>query len=79
MSLPLSGKVALVTGAARGIGRACALKLASAGCDLIVNYYNSSDEAEAVCAEVRAMGRRAIAVQSSAIWTSLLAMQPQVC
>ena len=65
MSQPLSGKVALVTGAARGIGRACALKLASAGCDIVANYYNSSDEAEAVCAEVRAMGRRAIAVQAS--------------
>jgi enoyl-[acyl-carrier protein] reductase III len=65
MTQPLTGKVALVTGAARGIGRACALKLASAGCDIIANYYNSSDEADAVCAEVRAMGRRAIAVQAS--------------
>ena len=65
MSQPLLGKVALVTGAARGIGRACALKLATAGCDIIANYYNSFDEAEAVCAEVRAMGRRAIAVQAS--------------
>jgi hypothetical protein len=64
MSQPLLGKVALVTGAARGIGRACALKLASAGCDIVANYYNSFDEAEAVCAEVRGMGRRAIAVQA---------------
>jgi enoyl-[acyl-carrier protein] reductase III len=65
MSVPLAGKVALVTGAARGIGRAIARKLATAGCDLGVNYYNSYDEAEALCLEVRAMGRRAIAVQGS--------------
>jgi enoyl-[acyl-carrier protein] reductase III len=65
MSSPLQGKVALVTGAARGIGRAIARKLASAGCDVIVNYYNSADEADALCAEIRAGGRRALAVQAS--------------
>src|SRR5579862_3897250 len=64
-SVPLAGKVALVTGAARGIGRAIAHKLATAGCDLGVNYYNSHDEAEALCAELRALGRRALAVQGS--------------
>jgi enoyl-[acyl-carrier protein] reductase III len=65
MSEILAGRVALVTGAARGIGRAVALKLASAGCDVVANYYNSHDEAEAVCAEVRGMGRRAVAVKAS--------------
>jgi enoyl-[acyl-carrier protein] reductase III len=65
MSEVLAGSVALVTGAARGIGRAVALKLASAGCDVVANYYNSHDEAEAVCAEVRGMGRRAVAVKAS--------------
>jgi enoyl-[acyl-carrier protein] reductase III len=65
MSEVLAGRVALVTGAARGIGRAVALKLASAGCDVVANYYNSHDEAEAVCAEVRNMGRRAVAVKAS--------------
>jgi enoyl-[acyl-carrier protein] reductase III len=65
MSGPLAGKVALVTGAARGIGRAIARKLGSEGCDVVVNYYNSSDEAEALCAELRALGRRAHAVQGS--------------
>jgi enoyl-[acyl-carrier protein] reductase III len=65
MSGPLAGKVALVTGAARGIGRAVARKLGSAGADVAVNYYNSHDEAEALCAELRALGRRAHAVQGS--------------
>ncbi len=65
MSEPLSGKVALVTGAARGIGRATALKLASAGCDIIANYYNSHAETETLCEEVSAMGRQAFAVQGS--------------
>ena len=61
----LHGKVALVTGAARGIGRAIARKLATEGADVAVNYYNSHDEAEALCAEIRALGRQAVAVQGS--------------
>jgi enoyl-[acyl-carrier protein] reductase III len=65
MSTPLAGKVALVTGAARGIGRAIALKLAAGGCDVAANYYNSHDEAEALCTEIRALGRRAVAIKAS--------------
>ncbi len=65
MASALAGKVALVTGAARGIGRATARKLAAAGCDIAANYYNSADEAESLCAEVRALGRRAVAIQGS--------------
>ncbi len=65
MTGALAGRVALVTGAARGIGRAVAVKLASAGCDVVVNYYNSAEPAEALCAEIRGLGRRAIAVQAS--------------
>ena len=64
MSEPLAGKIAFITGASRGIGRATALKLAAAGCDIAIAYYNSHDEAEAVCAEIRGMGRRALAVQA---------------
>ena len=65
MSDTLAGKVALVTGASRGIGRAIAHKLATAGCDVAANYYNSHDEAEALCAEIRTMGRRACAIQGN--------------
>jgi enoyl-[acyl-carrier protein] reductase III len=65
MPLPLDGKTALVTGAARGIGRAIAHKLGAAGCDVVVNYYNSHAEAEALCVELRAMGRRAVAIKAS--------------
>jgi len=66
MVSPLADKVALVTGASRGIGRAIARKLASAGCHLAATYYNSHDEAESLCAEVRAIGRRACALQGNA-------------
>ena len=61
----LLGKVALVTGGARGIGRATALKLAAAGCDVAVNYYNSHEDAETLAAEVREAGRRAAVYQAS--------------
>ncbi len=64
-ALPLAGKMALVTGAARGIGRAIVRKLAHAGCDVVVNYYNSHEEAEALCEEFRALGRRALALKAS--------------
>jgi len=64
MSKPLSGKVAFITGGARGIGRATALKLAAAGCDVAIAYHNSHEEAEAVCAAVRAHGQRAFATQA---------------
>lgn len=58
----LQGKVALVTGGSRGIGRAIAGRLAREGCDLAINYYSSHDEAESIAAEVRSLGRKAALV-----------------
>ena len=58
------GRVALVTGASRGIGKATAIKLAGEGADVAVHYVRSATPAEAVCAEVRALGRRAVALQA---------------
>ena len=64
MSEPLLGKVAFISGGSRGIGRATALKLASGGSDVAILYYNSHEEAEAVCELIRGLGRRALAVQA---------------
>jgi enoyl-[acyl-carrier protein] reductase III len=60
----LGSKIALVTGGARGIGRAVALKLAGAGCDVAVVYHTSQEEAESVCTAIGALGRKALAIQA---------------
>lgn len=60
----LEGRVALVTGAGRGIGRAVALTLARYGADVAVNYSGSRERAEQTAEEIRMTGRRAIAVQA---------------
>ncbi|RAH96706.1 oxidoreductase [Acuticoccus sediminis] len=65
-ALGLAGKRALVTGAARGIGAAIALKLAEDGADVAITYARSAEKAEALAAEIRALGRRAIAIQADA-------------
>lgn len=65
MTRALEGKTALVTGGARGIGRAICERLTRAGCQVCINYYNSSDEAEALTKELEASGGRAFAVQAN--------------
>jgi len=60
----LAGKVALVTGAAKRIGRSVALRLAAEGADVIVNYRGSQAEANDVAGQIAAMGSRFIAVQA---------------
>ena len=56
--IDLSGRVALVTGSSRGMGRACALRLAEAGADVVVNYVTSRGAAMETAKEIMDMGRR---------------------
>src|SRR5215510_2441002 len=62
ISPDLSGRVALVTGGSRGIGKAIALALAEQGADVAVNYLERAQEAEAVAAAARKLGRLAMVV-----------------
>lgn len=75
----LAGKVALVTGSGRGLGRVIALRLASEGAALVVNYAASRAGAEEVAAEIEAGGGRAIAIGADiARHTEVIAMFAEI-
>jgi 3-oxoacyl-[acyl-carrier protein] reductase len=75
----LIGKVALVTGGSRGIGRAVAMALAEAGAQVAVNYRTRRAEAEAVCIEIKSQGGKAIVIQANvSIATQVAEMIRQV-
>jgi 3-oxoacyl-[acyl-carrier protein] reductase len=61
--MKLEGKVAVVTGGGRDIGRACALRLAEEGAKIAINYFASGDGAEATVAEIKAAGGQSFALQ----------------
>ncbi|HEY2461908.1 MAG TPA: 3-oxoacyl-ACP reductase family protein [Candidatus Acidoferrum sp.] len=60
----LKGRIALVTGASRGIGKAIAIALAHAGADIAVNFHSQREAADSVCQTIRAAGRKAIPIQA---------------
>jgi 3-oxoacyl-[acyl-carrier protein] reductase len=60
----LSGKLALVTGASRGIGRGIALELAREGADVVVNYKDQKEKASEVARDIEALGRRSLVVKA---------------
>ncbi len=62
--IDLSGRVALVTGSSRGIGRACALRLAQAGADVVINYVTSLGAADELAGEIQRLGRRVFVVKA---------------
>jgi NAD(P)-dependent dehydrogenase (short-subunit alcohol dehydrogenase family) len=62
---PLAGRIALVTGAGRGIGRGIALELAAGGAAVAVNYRRDAEAAEKVVRQIAEAGGRAVAIQAS--------------
>jgi enoyl-[acyl-carrier protein] reductase III len=62
--MPFQGKVALVTGSSRGIGRAIALELARGGADIVVNYFRKRSEAHETVRDIESLGVRAISIRA---------------
>ena len=63
--MKLKGRNALVTGASRGIGRACAVELARQGANVGINFRSHPEDAEEVAKEVRAAGAKALLLQET--------------
>jgi enoyl-[acyl-carrier protein] reductase III len=63
--LPFAGKIVLVTGSGRGIGRAIAVNFARQGADVVVNYFRNRTPAEETAAEITSLGRRALVVKAN--------------
>jgi glucose 1-dehydrogenase len=66
MDMKFLGKIALVTGGARGIGKGCALELAKAGADIALNDRDRSPDAEQTSAEIQSLGRRCVLMEGNA-------------
>ena len=64
MEIKLDGKLALVTGASKGLGRAIALRFGESGADVAVNFNTDRAGGEAVAERIREMGRESIAIQA---------------
>jgi 3-oxoacyl-[acyl-carrier protein] reductase len=62
--ISLTGKIALITGSSRGIGKGCALTLARYGADVVINYEKSEEKARAVTQEIEEMGRDSLVVRA---------------
>jgi 3-oxoacyl-[acyl-carrier protein] reductase len=79
MPLLLSGKLALVTGASRGIGKGIALELAQEGANVVVNYREQAEKAGEVARTIEALGRRSLVVKADVSnWQDVLGMRDQV-
>lgn len=63
-SMPLAGKIALVTGSSQGIGRATAERLARSGADIVINYRSNAGAATEAKSSIEALGRRCVAIQA---------------
>lgn len=66
--IDLKGRVALITGGSRGLGRACAVRLAEAGADVVINYVTSRAAADEVASQIQALGRRVAVVKADVSW-----------